>query len=59
MRRSRGLGDVYKRQLPNFARVSDDTFMVVLEARDPQFHLDDSRNFLQSLGGQEIIVIRD
>ena len=45
--------------LPNFARVSDDTFMIVLEARDPQFHLDESRNFLQSLGGQEITVIRD
>ena len=45
--------------LPNFARISDDTFMIVLEARDPQFHLDESRNFLQSLGGQEITVIRD
>ena len=46
-------------ELPNFERVSDDTFMIVLEARDPQFHLDESRNFLQSLGGQEITVIRD
>lgn len=46
-------------ELPNFARVSDDTFMVVLEAHDPKFHVDDSRNFLLSLGGQEIIVIRD
>jgi hypothetical protein len=45
--------------LPNFARISDDTFMIVLEARDPHFHLDESRNFLQSLGGQEITVIRD
>ncbi|MFM7743938.1 MAG: DUF3341 domain-containing protein, partial [Verrucomicrobiota bacterium] len=45
--------------LPGFARVSDDTFMIVLEARDPCFHLDESRNFLQSLGGQEITVIRD
>ena len=33
--------------------------VLVLEARDPQFHLDESRNFLQSLGGQEITVIRD
>jgi len=33
--------------------------MVVLEAHDPKFHVDDSRNFLQSLGGQEITVIRD
>jgi hypothetical protein len=32
--------------------------MIVLEARDPRFHLDDSRNFLLSLGGQEITVIR-
>ncbi|MFM9000985.1 MAG: quinol:electron acceptor oxidoreductase subunit ActD [Opitutia bacterium] len=45
--------------MPQFARVSDDTFMVVLEARDPQFRLDDARGFLQSLGGQEITVIRD
>jgi len=45
--------------LPQFGRVSDDTFMIVLEARDANFHLDESRNFLLSLGGQEITVIRD
>jgi len=45
--------------LPQFARTSDDSFMIVLEARDSQFHLDESRHFLLSLGGQEITVIRD
>jgi len=45
--------------LPQFARTSDDSFMIVLEARDSKFHLDESRNFLLSLGGQEITVIRD
>jgi hypothetical protein len=44
---------------PQFARVSDDTFMIVLEAGDPNFHVDESRNFLQSLGGQEITIVRD
>jgi hypothetical protein len=44
---------------PQFARVSDDTFMIVLEATDPNFHVDESRNFLQSLGGQEITIVRD
>ena len=45
--------------LPQFARTSDDSFMIVLEATDEKFHLDESRNFLLSLGGQEITVIRD
>jgi hypothetical protein len=33
--------------------------MIVLEASDPRFHVDESRNFLQSLGGSEITIVRD
>jgi hypothetical protein len=47
-------------ELPQFARVTDDGFMVVLEAGDPRFSSpEDARDLLHSLGGQEITLVRD
>jgi hypothetical protein len=42
-----------------FARVSDDGFMVSVEATDPGFELDDVRRFLQEIGGRDIEVVYD
>lgn len=47
-------------EVPQFARVTDDTFMVVLEAADPRFRSpEDARDLLASLGGQDITLVRD
>lgn len=47
-------------EVPQFARVTDDTFMVVLEASDPRFRSpEDARDLLASLGGQDITLVRD
>jgi len=47
-------------EVPQFARVTDDTFMVVLEATDPRFRSpEDARDLLASLGGQDITLVRD
>lgn len=46
-------------ELPQFARVSDDSFMIVLEATDPRFKPDGAYDLLASLGGQDITLVRD
>jgi len=46
-------------ELPQFARVSDDSFMIVLEATDPRFNPDGAYDLLASLGGQDITLVRD
>ncbi len=46
--------------VPQFIRVSDDAFMVVLEVTDPHFgNPDKAYDFLASLGGQDITLVRD
>jgi hypothetical protein len=42
----------------NFRRFSDDGFIVSIEAGDPQFELSRVESFLQSIGGQNIEVVR-
>lgn len=42
----------------NFRRFSDDGFIVSIEAGDPQFDLTRVESFLQSIGGQNIEVVR-
>jgi hypothetical protein len=37
-----------------FARASRDRFFLAIEARDPRFHLENTRHFLQSLGPLEV-----
>jgi hypothetical protein len=39
-------------------RASDDGFLVSIEATDPQFHEDSTREFLSSLGGANIELVR-
>lgn len=42
-----------------FLRVSDDRFMIVIEADDPKFHPEETRAFLESLGGNHIDLVED
>jgi hypothetical protein len=41
-----------------FKKVSDDGFMVSIDATDPQFHEDNTREFLASIGGTNIELVR-
>jgi len=40
-----------------FLRVSDDRFMIVIEAADPQFDLGRTRSLLESAGGTNVEVV--
>ena len=41
----------------NFKKATDDAFFVCIESKDPQFDLEDSKNFLSLIGGKDIEVI--
>ncbi|MFZ5981502.1 MAG: DUF3341 domain-containing protein [Candidatus Zixiibacteriota bacterium] len=43
----------------NFARVTDDGFFISIEADDPQFDLDKTRAFLESIGGKDLEVLEE
>lgn len=38
----------------NFPRGTDDRFFIVIEARDPRFHADNTRTLLEKSGGKDI-----
>lgn len=38
---------------------SDDKFLLMIESSDPQFNLENTRSFLEEIGGQEISEIKD
>jgi hypothetical protein len=42
---------------PTFHRVTQDGFFLTIEATDPIFDADQSREFLQSLGGHHVAVV--
>ena len=42
-----------------FAKVTDDGFFLVIEARDPQFSETKTRQFLEEIGGQHVTLIHD
>ncbi|HBS28826.1 MAG TPA: DUF3341 domain-containing protein [Phycisphaerales bacterium] len=42
-----------------FLRVSDDRFVIVIEAKDPKFDASRTRGFLERLGGQHIEMVED
>jgi hypothetical protein len=42
-----------------FARVSDDGFFLVIEARDPKFSETRTRELLEEIGGQHVTLIHD
>nr|MBN2278174.1 DUF3341 domain-containing protein [candidate division Zixibacteria bacterium] len=41
----------------NFVRATDDGFFISLEAADPKFHIEQSRIFLESIGGKNVEVL--
>lgn len=43
----------------NFKRASDDGFFICIEQKDPQFHPEKTRAFLEELGGRNIELIED
>ena len=43
----------------NFQKATDDTFFVSIEFKDPKFDLDDTKNFLLSIGGENVEVIEE
>ena len=43
----------------NFQKATDDAFFVSIEFKDPMFDLDDTKNFLVSIGGKNIEVIEE
>jgi hypothetical protein len=45
--------------VPRFELASRDRFFLVIEARDPKFKLNDTRNFLQSLGAREVSDVEE
>lgn len=44
-------------ELPAFNRGSDDRFFVVVEARDPRFELEGTREFLKNLGAEAVYPV--
>jgi len=44
---------------PNFGRTGDDKYMIVIEVEDPQFDDDETQDFLKSLGGKSVTMIRE
>jgi hypothetical protein len=43
--------------VPEFKRASRDRFFLCIEARDPKFHLEETRQFLQSLSAQAVFEV--
>ncbi len=42
-----------------FLRVSDDRLVIAIEARDPKFDPDETRRFLESIGGTNVDTVED
>jgi hypothetical protein len=42
-----------------FHRCTDDAFFLAIEARDPKFSPDGTRDFLSSIGGSNIELVED
>jgi hypothetical protein len=45
--------------VPRFALASRNRFFLCIEARDPKFHLETTRKFLESLGAREVTIVED
>ena len=41
-------------KVPEFRRASDDRFFISIEARDPRFDLEETRQFLEGLGAEQV-----
>lgn len=44
---------------PRFAAATTDRFFLCIESKDPKFHLDKTRAFLQGLGSREVSTVDD
>lgn len=44
--------------VPEFERASRDRFFLVIEARDPKFHIADTRQFLESLKPERVFEVQ-
>lgn len=44
---------------PDFGRTGDDKFMIVIEVDDPNFDDGETQEFLTSLGGESVQIIRE
>jgi hypothetical protein len=42
-----------------FAKFSDDTFFVCIEARDPKFSQEGTKAFLEKIGGKHVELVED
>jgi ActD protein len=45
--------------VPRFALASRNRFFLCIEARDPRFHLEDTRRFLETLNPREVTTVAD
>jgi hypothetical protein len=45
--------------VPRFALASSSRFFLCIESTDPQFQLDDTRHFLETLNAREVTVVAD
>jgi hypothetical protein len=45
--------------VPRFALASRNRFFLCIEARDPKFHLEHTRRFLEDLGPREVTTVGD
>jgi hypothetical protein len=45
--------------VPRFAQASRNRFFLCIEARDPKFHVERTREFLASLGAREVTIVED
>jgi hypothetical protein len=45
--------------VPRFALASRNRFFLCVEARDPRFHLEETRRFLDTLGPREVTTVAD
>jgi hypothetical protein len=45
--------------VPRFALASRNRFFLCIEARDPKFHIEDTRRFLETLSPREVTTVAD
>ena len=44
---------------PDFGRTGDDTYMIAIEVDDPKFDDEETLDFLRSVGGESVQIIRE
>ncbi len=45
--------------VPRFALASRNRFFLCIEARDPKFNIESTKQFLETLGAREVTVVED